>query len=112
MDSNGGAVWCLAVNKKGTKLAAGCDDGRIRLFNIGFGELEYVRTFEPQNGRILSVAWGPNDDYIVSGGSDSSVRKWDAHTGRALHRMTVDKTAGEHTLVWAVLALGYVTLLR
>ena len=58
MDSNGGAVWCLAVNSTGTRLAAGCEDGRIRLFDIEDGRLDYMRSFAPQNGRVLSLAWG------------------------------------------------------
>ncbi|KAL9541470.1 hypothetical protein MBANPS3_009109 [Mucor bainieri] len=104
-DSNGGAVWCLAVNSKGTRLAAGCEDGCIRMFDIADGNLEYIRSFEPQKGRVLSVAWAPNDEYIVSGGSDSAIRTWNPHTGRTIHRMTVAKNRKEQTLVWAVAAL-------
>ncbi|CAO3681521.1 unnamed protein product [Rhizopus stolonifer] len=103
-DSNGGAVWCLAVNSIGTLLAAGCEDGCIRMFNIANGNLEYLRSFEPQKGRVLSVAWAPNDEYIVSGGSDSSLRTWDPKTGRTIHRMTVEKNPKEQTLVWSVAA--------
>ncbi|KAI7854705.1 quinon protein alcohol dehydrogenase-like superfamily [Circinella umbellata] len=105
VDSNGGAVWCLAVNSTGTRLAAGCEDGRIRLFDIEDGRLDYMRSFAPQNGRVLSLAWGPEDDYIISGGSDSALRKWNAYTGETLLRMTVDRANGEPTLVWSVAAL-------
>ncbi|KAI8141877.1 quinon protein alcohol dehydrogenase-like superfamily [Fennellomyces sp. T-0311] len=105
VDSNGGAVWCLAVNSTGTRLAAGCEDGRIRLFDIEDGRLEYIRSFSPQKGRVLSIAWGPEDDYIISGGSDSALRKWNTYTGETLLRMTVDRANGEPTLVWSVVAL-------
>ncbi|KAL0093230.1 WD40-repeat-containing domain protein [Phycomyces blakesleeanus] len=105
VDSNGGAVWCLAVNSTGTRLAAGCEDGCIRLFNISDGSLEYMRSFESQKGRILSVAWSPEDDFIVSGGSDSSIRIWNVVTGRAAQRMTVNKVKNDHTLVWTVAVL-------
>ncbi|KAI8987964.1 WD40-repeat-containing domain protein [Mycotypha africana] len=104
-DSNGGAVWCLAVNSKGTRLAAGCEDGCIRMFDIADDNLEYIRTFEPQKGRVLSIAWAPKDEFIVSGGSDSAIRTWDPKTGRTIHRMTVAKNRKEQTLVWAVAAL-------
>ncbi|KAG2198296.1 WD40-repeat-containing domain protein [Mucor mucedo] len=104
-DSNGGAVWCLAVNSKGTRLAAGCEDGCIRMFDIADGALEYIRSFEPQKGRVLSVSWAPNDAYIVSGGSDSAIRTWNPLTGRTIHRMTVAKNRKDQTLVWAVAAL-------
>ncbi|KAI7865767.1 WD40-repeat-containing domain protein [Spinellus fusiger] len=105
VDSNGGAVWCLAVNNTGTRLAAACEDGCIRLFDIADDRLEYIRSFEAQKGRILSVAWSPEDTFIVSGGSDSSLRTWNVATGRATQRMTVNKIKKEHTLVWSVVVL-------
>lgn len=46
------------------------------------------------------------DSWLVTGCSDSSLRKWDIQTGRALERMAVDKIRGERTLVWAVGVLG------
>ncbi|CAO3586968.1 unnamed protein product [Absidia cylindrospora] len=104
VDSNGGAVWCLAVNSDSSRLAAGCEDGCIRVFDITNGQLEYQRRFESQKGRILSITWGPDDSYIVSGGYDSSVRKWNVETGRTTHRMTVDKKNKEPTMVWTVAA--------
>lgn len=52
------------------------------------------------------------DSWLVTGGSDSSLRKWDAKTGRSLERMTVDKARGERTLVWTVGVLAYVFYYR
>ena len=48
------------------------------------------------------------DSWLVTGCSDSSLRKWDFPTGRVLERMGTDKVRGERTLVWAVGVLGYV----
>lgn len=88
---------------------------------------------------MLSIAWGPpaprvrpqakngaaadssdNDDdddddvwtdsWLVTGGSDSSLRKWDVASGRVVERMGVDKIRGERTLVWTVGVLGYASL--
>lgn len=84
---------------------------------------------------MLSIAWGPprprqpqpkkqdtpvdsssededeeewTDSWLVTGGSDSSLRKWDVATGRVVERMGVDKVRGERTLVWTVGVLGFV----
>ena len=83
---------------------------------------------------MLSLAWGPpvprqrpqktatsddssdddddedewEDSWLVTGGSDSSLRKWDIATGRPIERMGVDKSRGERTLVWTVGVLGCV----
>lgn len=74
----------------------------------------------------MSIAWGPvkardamaiggeeiadegewEEDWIVTGCSDSSLRKWDVASGRVRERMAVDKIKGERTIVWAVGVLG------
>lgn len=82
---------------------------------------------------MLSIAWGPpvprhqktdvnegssddddeenwSDSWLVTGGSDSSLRKWDVTTGRVMNRMGTDKIRGERTLVWTVGVLGYAQL--
>jgi U3 small nucleolar RNA-associated protein 4 len=85
---------------------------------------------------MLSIAWGPpvprrqktdadegssdgdegddeenwSDSWLVTGGSDSSLRKWDVTTGRVINRMGTDKIRGERTLVWTVGVLGYALL--
>lgn len=46
------------------------------------------------------------DSWLITGGSDSSLRKWDVATGRVLDRMGTDKMRGERTLVWTVGVLG------
>ncbi|KAH6917613.1 U3 small nucleolar RNA-associated protein 4 [Coprinopsis sp. MPI-PUGE-AT-0042] len=47
-----------------------------------------------------------SDSWIVTGCSDSSVRKWDFKNGHVLERMGTDKIRGERTLVWTVGVLG------
>ncbi|KAG0702695.1 WD40 repeat-like protein [Suillus ampliporus] len=42
------------------------------------------------------------DTWLVTGGSDSSLRKWNVATGRSTDRMGTDKMKGERTLVWTV----------
>lgn len=45
------------------------------------------------------------DVLLVTGCADSTVRIWDARSGRCIFRMTTDKIRGEHTLVWSVAVL-------
>ncbi|KAL1740555.1 WD40-repeat-containing domain protein [Schizophyllum fasciatum] len=54
-------------------------------------------------------AW--SDSWLVTGCSDSSLRKWDAKTGRVVDRMGVDKLRNERTLVWTVGVLGDGTII-
>jgi U3 small nucleolar RNA-associated protein 4 len=102
VSSNGGPVWCAAVNHKGTILAVGCEDGCIRLFDIADGNLEYLRSLDRQDGRILSLTWSYDDSSIISGSSVSIIHCLDVKSGQISRRITVDKIRGEDTLVWAL----------
>eukprot|EP00035_Acanthoeca_spectabilis_P018322 m.386918 g.386918 ORF g.386918 m.386918 type:complete len:756 (+) comp16746_c2_seq1:255-2522(+) len=111
-DSYGGAVWCLAVSTASDTLAAGCEDGCIKLYDLtgGPGSLEFVRSFDKQDGRVLSLDWHDSDATLVSGGSDGTVRLWTTANGRCKFRVTVQDERKEGTLVWAVKILADGTL--
>ncbi|KAG9056209.1 U3 small nucleolar RNA-associated protein [Serendipita sp. 407] len=119
--SQGGSIWSIAVNPTSTAMAIGCEDGCIRIVSLEDDDFTLMRKFDRIKTRILSIAWGPpmrphksktdgsddeeemwKDTWVVSGCSDSSIRKWDARSGRVMDRMTVDRTRNEKTLVWAV----------
>lgn len=108
-----------------TLLALGCEDGSIRILSLADNGITPFRRLDRAKTRILSLAWGipahiprkvqtdssdsdDDDDElwkdvtIISGCSDSSIRKWDVNTGRIVERMTTDKVREEKTLVWAV----------
>ncbi|KAF9229647.1 WD40 repeat-like protein [Gyrodon lividus] len=51
------------------------------------------------------------DSWLVTGGSDSSLNKWDVATGRPTDRMGTDKMKGERTLVWTVGVLADGTII-
>ena len=102
----------------------------MRLINLQYDGLSHLRRLERVKSRILSIAWGPpvpkqkktqnadaesdsdddddewTDSWLVTGCSDSSLRKLDFATGRSVDRMGTDKIRGERTLVWAVGVLG------
>lgn len=103
-------------------------------------DLVHFRRFERTKARLLSIAWGPptkpakkavtatrpgdsdasdadddeeeqwQDSWLVTGCSDSCLRKWDFKTGRVIERMVVErekarqgsKNRGNRSLVWCV----------
>ena len=113
-------------------MALGCEDGIVRIISLEHDTLEHFRRFDRSKSRILSIAWGAptaptktttddpeqsddedeewTDEWIVTGGSDSAVSKWNFRTGRIVQRMATDKVRGERTLVWSVGVLGCVLL--
>ncbi|KAF9036469.1 WD40 repeat-like protein [Hymenopellis radicata] len=125
LGSQAGAIWSIAVNPASTLLALGCEDGSVRILSLAEDNLTHFRRFDRVKSRLLSIAWGPpvlkttseststaeedyewTDSWLATGGSDSSLRKWDVKTGRPSERMNVDKMRGERTLVWTVCVLG------
>ena len=131
--SQGGTIWSIAPNPSSSSLALGCEDGTVRILSIANDTLTHSRRFDRVKCRMLSIAWGPpkiksrknsapqaessddddendewTDSWLVTGCSDSSLRKWDAATGRMIDRMGTNKIRGERTLVWTVGVLGLV----
>ncbi|KAJ7102153.1 WD40-repeat-containing domain protein [Mycena belliarum] len=129
ISSQGGSIWSMSVNPSSNLLALGCEDGTVRILSLANDTLSHHRRFDRVKCRVLSIAWGPpnarqtsskaaddtsddddeddwSDVWLVTGGSDSSLRKWDVATGRVLDRMGTDKIRGERTLVWSVGVLG------
>ena len=57
-----------------------------------------VTTFEDHTGEVLSLAFGPGGDRVVTGSTDGTARVWDTATGRQLlvlrgHRAAVSSVA-------------------
>ena len=135
INSQGGSIWSITANPSSSSLALGCEDGTVRILSIANDTLTYSRRFDRVKCRMLSIAWGPSvppkcktkkdtdsmaessdeddddewsDSWLVTGCSDSSLRKWDVTTGRMIERMGTNKMRGESTLVWTVGVLGLV----
>ncbi|KAJ7225739.1 WD40-repeat-containing domain protein [Mycena pura] len=128
ISSQGGSIWSMSVNPASNMLALGCEDGTVRLLSLANDTLSHHRRFDRVKCRVMSIAWGPPrprqpqattgddssddeednwaDSWLVTGGSDSSLRKWDVSTGRVIDRMGTDRIRGERTLVWSVGVLG------
>ncbi|KAG6832228.1 hypothetical protein H0H92_004193 [Tricholoma furcatifolium] len=130
ISSQGGSIWCMAANPASNMLALGCEDGTVRLLSLVNDTLIHLRHLDRVKCRVLSIAWGPpvpqyaqkssaahdsdsddeedtwKDSWLVTGSSDSSIRKWDVSTGRVIDRMGTDRIRGERTLVWTVGVLG------
>ncbi|KAF8807204.1 WD40 repeat-like protein [Phlegmacium glaucopus] len=139
ISSQGGSIWSIAANPSSSSLALGCEDGTVRILSIANDTLTHSRRFDRVKCRMLSIAWGPpvppksktkikkdtnpeaesddddddewSDSWLVTGCSDSSLRKWDVTTGRMIDRMGTNKMRGERTLVWTVGVLGDGTII-
>jgi WD40 repeat protein/tRNA A-37 threonylcarbamoyl transferase component Bud32 len=73
MTGHKGAVWSVAWNHAGDRLASVGDDGKLRIWNEQ-GTLQRVIECGPKG--LYSVAWNTDGTRLVTGGFDHVVRFW------------------------------------
>ncbi len=85
----GGEVHALAVSPDGARVAAGCKDGSVRVFECGTGKCGHA--LEGHRGYVRAVAFASAGE-VVSAADDGSVRVWDTRSGRSV--LTLDGHLG------------------
>ncbi|KZS96154.1 WD40 repeat-like protein [Sistotremastrum niveocremeum HHB9708] len=113
-----GSVRILSLENDNLLHTRRFDKTKARLLSVAWGPPVY-RNNTKSNTKPKSAAdddsssdsddedetdW--SDSWLVTGCSDSSIRKWDFATGRVVERMWSDKVRGQRTLVWAVAVLS------
>lgn len=78
-DSLGGAVNALAAS--GALLAAGCSDGRVRVWRREDGQLRLLHALDGHEYPVLAVDFGANGALLLSAGLDGGARLWDVEVG-------------------------------
>jgi WD40 repeat protein len=95
-----GSVWSVAWSPDGTRLAAGSQDGTIRVA-LGLERTAKVLVFKAHEPRVLgsgglhgvrTLAWSPKGDRLASGGVDRLIKLWDPLRGVELARMPEHKS--------------------
>lgn len=81
-DRQPGPVSAVAFSPDGNMVALG-SIGQVRIYNAGDGS-KAVLTLSGFQGPIYAVAYQPNGAVIAAGGSDGSVRLFDAKTGNLI----------------------------
>jgi len=75
------AVTAVAVNPAGDLLAAGTNDGAVRLWRVNDGQL--VGIWAGHAGHVRSIGFSPDGTTLASGSHDQTIRLWDVPTGQA-----------------------------
>ena len=106
-ESFGIPVWCLSVNHVQGLLAAGCEDGSTKLYGISDDNISYDSTLSKQEGRVMSIAWSKLGKYIITGGVDSTIRKYKLKSRSCELRITLDEHQhSKDTVVWDLKCLS------
>ncbi|KAM8891989.1 LOW QUALITY PROTEIN: U3 small nucleolar RNA-associated protein 4 homolog [Spinachia spinachia] len=114
VEGYGGPIWTIGVNSQGTLLAVGCEDGTVKLFEVLKERIQFQRNLDRQKSRIISLSWHPSGTLIAAGMMDM-IRIFDANTGRATHRLLVDRGAAaskiKEVVVWSIAFLSDHTII-
>lgn len=78
------AASAVAFDGDGRTLATASGDGQIRLWSTLSSRLKRRLRGHQGSGVIAGLAVLPGADHVASGGSDGTVRLWDARTGKNL----------------------------
>uniref|UniRef100_A0A3Q1FZ43 UTP4 small subunit processome component n=1 Tax=Acanthochromis polyacanthus TaxID=80966 RepID=A0A3Q1FZ43_9TELE len=114
IEAYGGPIWTISCNNQGTHLAVGCEDGTVKLFEILKEKIQFQRNLDRQKNRIISLSWHPSGAQIAAGMMDM-IRIFDTETGRATHRLLVERGIGasrsREVVVWSVAFLSDNTII-
>jgi len=83
-EAHRGLTWALAFSPRGDRVATGCTDGTVRLWEAVTGK---QRGEFRHDGDMLAVAISPDDWLLASSGRDEAVRLWDLATGRQIYKL-------------------------
>ena len=87
------AIICLAINSDGSYFASGSSDKNIKIWNTEDEGLSY--TFEtriPYGGIVKSLAFHPKEDFLVSAGTDNTLKIWDILARRMEKKIDLQST--------------------
>jgi WD40 repeat protein len=76
------AIYHMAFSPDGSRLAAACDNGRVRLWDTARGKV--ARDLEGHEGKVWGLAFHPKEEQLASGGADRTLRRWDLTSGKQL----------------------------
>eukprot|EP00298_Acanthocystis_sp_HF-20_P004179 c14520_g1_i2.p1 GENE.c14520_g1_i2~~c14520_g1_i2.p1 ORF type:complete len:719 (+),score=248.36 c14520_g1_i2:40-2196(+) len=101
----GVAIWSISLNPQQSHLVVACDDGVLRLVQVSTPTLTITKFFEKKKGRILSVDWSHDGQYVFGGTSTGEIHKWSVSTGRISLTIEINSVRKSKLIVWAVKAL-------
>ena len=130
---NYGEIWCMAAQPKAAgpgkstpvvigdkdedkenhaqKIAVGCADGAIVLFDTSDDDLRFGRVLarpSKKKSRVLSITF-QNRHTIIAGHADSTIRVYDIRNAQQIRNLTLGagpKSGPKETLVWSVKCLN------
>ncbi len=94
------AVWGLAWSRRGDRLAAASDDGKVHLWRFEEQGAPVYTPLAGHEGDVKDVAWSPGDRVLASASLDGTVRLWDPRAGAVAAVLDAHRS-GVRSLAWS-----------
>jgi len=75
----------VSFSPDGTKIASGCRDKMVKLWDVTSGEC--LQTLRGHSDTVISVSFSPDGTKVASGSSDDTVKLWDVTSGECLQTL-------------------------
>jgi WD40 repeat protein len=89
IDAHDLGVLSLSISPDG-RIASSGEDRIVKIWQESTGELLHNLERHATPGHVVSVAFSPDGQLLVSGGEDSTVRIWDSRAGSLTHTFTLN----------------------
>lgn len=106
---SGAIASCLAFNRWGTLLAAGCLNGSVALYDYQTrGMASTLEGGHPDQTAVTALLWSGDGRTLLSGGHDGGcVVAWDVASGRVRQRLQLPSAGAISHLAWACSGRGH-----
>lgn len=84
---NSGPVWSIDFTPDGQTLVMAIDDGTVKLWDVGSGQLR--STISAHKGPVWATSVSPSGKIFATGHDDGAVHIWDLKTETQLHSLKV-----------------------
>ncbi|EXB97685.1 Retinoblastoma-binding protein 5 [Morus notabilis] len=88
-----GVMKCIAFNRRGTLLAAGCSDGSCVIWDFETRGIAKELKDKECSAAITSVCWSKYGHRILVSAADKSLTLWDVVSGEKITRTTLQQTS-------------------
>ncbi|KAM0006041.1 putative transcription factor WD40-like family [Helianthus debilis subsp. tardiflorus] len=87
-----GVMKCIAFNRRGTLLAAGCSDGRCVVWDFQTRGIAKELKNNDRVAAITSVCWSKTGHHILVSASDNSLTLWNVSKGEKVFQTILQQT--------------------
>lgn len=87
-----GIMKCIAFNRRGTLLAAGCSDGTCVIWDFETRGIAKELRDKDCVSAITSICWSKSGHYVLVSAADKSLIVWNVLTGEKVTQTAMEKT--------------------